>query len=279
MICSYARSTRNGAYECTIGRSPVSASPPATPTISCSRMPTLSTRSGWRRAAGANGVGRDVGQHERGARVLVEQRGGRGDERVPHRSASLRFDGGDDDVRPAGAVPAVSAAFDRRRGRGRPRWRRPAVTVNRAAMPPGQPWVADWLSITIAVRRSRPVAPAYAMASWLEPSSSSASPSSTYDPGRGRPWARRPSAMPTARPQPVAERAGADLDAGHQQPVGVVAERAVRRRRGRRATRRGRSPWRPAPRSRRPARGPWRAGTGPGPGRRRSSGVTRRTRS
>ena len=43
---------------------------------------------------------------------------------------------------------------------------------------PGQPWVADWLSITIAVSGS-PIAAAYAIASWFEPSSSSASPSST----------------------------------------------------------------------------------------------------
>ena len=49
---------------------------------------------------------------------------------------------------------------------------------NRAAMPPGQPCVADRLSITIAVIGSR-MAAAYAIASWFEPSSSSASPSST----------------------------------------------------------------------------------------------------
>ena len=39
---------------CTIGRSPARASPPATLTISCSLMPTLSTRSGYLAAALAN---------------------------------------------------------------------------------------------------------------------------------------------------------------------------------------------------------------------------------
>ena len=53
------------------------------------------------------------------------------------------------------------------------------AAVNRLAAPPGQPWLADPLSSTIAVRLASPVAPAYAIASWLEPSSSSASPSST----------------------------------------------------------------------------------------------------
>src|SRR5215469_15449638 len=37
-----------------IGRSPASASPPATPISSCSRMPTLITRPGWRAAARPN---------------------------------------------------------------------------------------------------------------------------------------------------------------------------------------------------------------------------------
>ena len=36
---------------CTIGRIPASASPPPTLTISCSLMPTLSTRSGYLAAA------------------------------------------------------------------------------------------------------------------------------------------------------------------------------------------------------------------------------------
>ncbi len=44
LICSYGRSTTNGAYECTTGRIPSSASPAATPIISCSRMPTLNRR-------------------------------------------------------------------------------------------------------------------------------------------------------------------------------------------------------------------------------------------
>jgi hypothetical protein len=39
---------------CAIGRSPASASPPVTPMSSCSRMPTLITRPGWRAEAGAN---------------------------------------------------------------------------------------------------------------------------------------------------------------------------------------------------------------------------------
>ena len=88
-------------------------------------------------------------------------------------------------------------------------WSRPStvsavqpLTVKRVAMPPGQPCVADWLSITIAVRLARPVAPAYAIASWLDPSSSSASPSRTYTRGLVRPWARRPSAVPTASARP-----------------------------------------------------------------------------
>jgi len=48
--CSKARSTRNEPNVCTIGRIPVNASPAPTLTSSCSRMPTLTTRSGCRRS-------------------------------------------------------------------------------------------------------------------------------------------------------------------------------------------------------------------------------------
>src|SRR5262245_18279102 len=46
----------NGVKVCTTGRIPVSASPPATPIIACSRMPRLITRSGCRALASSNAV-------------------------------------------------------------------------------------------------------------------------------------------------------------------------------------------------------------------------------
>ena len=50
LTCSKARSTRKDEKVCTIGRIPARASPAPTSTSSCSRMPTLTTRSGWRRS-------------------------------------------------------------------------------------------------------------------------------------------------------------------------------------------------------------------------------------
>lgn len=53
LTCSNGRSIRKLAKVCAMGRIPVSARPPAVPISSCSRMPTLITRSGCRPAAGS----------------------------------------------------------------------------------------------------------------------------------------------------------------------------------------------------------------------------------
>src|SRR4029077_11308620 len=65
-----------------------------------------------------------------------------------------------------------------------------------------QPWEEDRLSTATTVRLGRPTAPAYTIASLLLPSSSSASPTSTYtrgavSPRPGNPRASSPCATPT----------------------------------------------------------------------------------
>src|SRR5207302_10762770 len=67
--------------------------------------------------------------------------------------------------------------------RSSPSWSQPSTfpvdqpsIAKRDVRPPGQPSDDERLSTTTQTRRSRPVRPAYAIASWLLPSSSSASP-------------------------------------------------------------------------------------------------------
>ena len=148
------RSTRKVAIECTIGRSPVSARPPATPIISCSRMPTLMTRSGCAVAAGSN----ESAEMSASTRAT---RGSSSSSRVAvsmNRSRMLRSPSVRRWRRPrtagpgCGAVNASSIAS----------WSRPStaavaqpLTAKREAMPPGQPCVADALSTTTTCRLSQ----------------------------------------------------------------------------------------------------------------------------
>ena len=81
------------------------------------------------------------------------------DECVPHGGHSLRFDDRDDDVRPVDVGARCSAVSSAS-------WSRPStvsalqpLTVNRLAIPPGQPCVADWLSITIGGEAAEPGRP------------------------------------------------------------------------------------------------------------------------
>src|SRR6185437_17013141 len=68
-----------------------------------------------------------------------------------------------------------------------------------ASIPPGpQPHDDERLSTAPTVRLGSPAAPAYTIASLLLPSSSSASPTSTYTRGAARPCASSPCASPTA---------------------------------------------------------------------------------
>ncbi len=242
LTCSKARSTRNVPKVCTIGRIPVSARPAPTFTSSCSRMPTLTTRSGWLPDRLAEEPGRDLGEDQHGREVLLEQVGGR----CARTACADRGSGRRCSCR---QLLVGRARSPRRRGGRRRRDRtgpspaacgsRPSTVVTcqpsvakRAAIRPGTAYDDERLSTTTTVRASRPSAAASSSASWLEPSSSSASPTSTTT-RELSPWARRPSAVPTRQRQAVSEGAARDLHAGHQVAVGVVAERGVERRPGR----------------------------------------------
>src|SRR5205814_273927 len=104
-------------------------------------------------------LGGDVREHNGGTRILVEQRAGGTDEGVPHdHSSNLRSTRATTTCGRPGDRPGRAAASAS--------WSRPSTvtavqpfTVNRPAIPPGQPCVADWLSTTTTVRLSSPVAP------------------------------------------------------------------------------------------------------------------------
>src|SRR4029077_1131664 len=130
-----------------------------------------------------------------------------------------------------------------------------------------QPWEEDRLSTATTVRLGRPTAPASTIASLLLPSSSSASPTSTYTRGAvssrpGRPRASSPCATPTpiGRPCPSDPLAISTPDGGPRAPPrGIPAGEggggrdgppgAIRPSRSSPATTRGRTPWPRAPRS------------------------------
>jgi hypothetical protein len=130
--------------------------------------------------------------------------------------SSLRLDDGDHSQR----------ASLMRLGKGRVQ-RFVVTAVDGAGGPPldveperlGQPWVAEELSITTVVSCSNDSRPANAIASWLAPSSSSASPTSTT-------VSLRPEAESGGygEGQAVSERSAGDLDARDPRIVRVRAE-------------------------------------------------------
>ena len=109
-------------------------------------------------------------------------------------------------------------------------WSRPSTVMDdqpsilkRSPMPPGQPWVAEWLSMTQTVSLDRLNLPATAIASWLLPSSSSASPTRQNTLGSTSPFRSNAVATPTAMGQTVSQRSTGDLHAGYERAVGMLA--------------------------------------------------------
>src|ERR1700750_1398006 len=153
----------------------------------------------------------DLRQHHRGQRILVQQRRSRLREHTAHirhghyssPSTVATTSCGPADVAPAAVTRNADASAS---------WSRPETrtvdqppTAKCASIPPGpQPQVEDWLATATTVRFGRPTAPAYTIASLLLPSSSSASPTSTYTRGAGSPRPRSPRASsPCATPTPI----------------------------------------------------------------------------
>src|SRR4051794_24693564 len=151
----------------------------------------------------------DFGDHDRHALVVIEQVGGNPIEALTHR-VGHHF-----------SSTCATTACGRPRcswvsARAMASWSRPSQSAvlqpsspNRAAMPPGHPYVADRLSTTTVVSRSSPTLPAYAIASWFDPSSSAASPTRTSarPPDRSGPSSGgvRPTASGTPSPgEPLA---------------------------------------------------------------------------
>ena len=203
-------------------------------------MPTLTTRSGCR-GRGPEPVGADVGQDDGDARVALEQ--------VPRDASTKRS-----------RMPVTTARRPRRPPCGRPRCRprsarssasgsRPSTVVastsprpaNRAAMPPGQPCVADALSTTITVRASSPTRPANAIASWFDALVELAVADQAEDARPGTALGAQAERHADGQRQAVAERAGGDLDARHQVAGRGGGRAASRTRRSRPATPRGRT--------------------------------------
>ena len=212
-------------------------------------------------------AGGDVGQHDRDARVVVEQLGGGVDEALPHGRSSLAPRRR---RRAAGPGWRPRARARSRRGRGR----RPSravqpLTANRLAMPPGQPWVADCVvdDDRRSGRRGR------RGRRTRSPRGSSPRPArrrraGTKTRGAVRALGAQPERDADGEREAVAERAGARSPRRGPAPVGVVAERRVEPPKPS-SQPRGKKPRRRAPRSRPAARGPSRAGSGRGRGRRR----------
>ena len=188
-----------------MGRSPSKARPAATPIISCSRMPTLNTRS-WRGSsetpisASTMRRARIVVERARGALVEALAHGG-------HRATSA--------TTTCGARAGRCAAPARsRRGRGRRRAPRSSPRARSAPRPRrASGRSTEWLSTTIAVRRPSPRRPASWTASQLLPSSSSASPTRQNDPRPLAPARLEAERRADRDRQAVAERAARDLDA------------------------------------------------------------------
>ena len=152
-------------------------------------------------------------------------------------------------------------------------------TAKRAAIPPGQPCVGDRLSITTAVRLSRPSAPGERRwpRGWC-PRRARASPTRHDDPRPVRPAARRPSASADRQRQSVTQRA-ATRSRRRAPGCGPGGCRAASRTSPRPSShdRVDEALGGQARRSRPSGRGPSRAGSGRGPGRRTRSGATSST--
>ena len=230
-------------------------------------MPTLTTRSGWRRSTSSKNCAGDLGVDERDRQVLVDEVGGGAGERLRGSWSCLLLHLGDDRVRPAGAG-AVRAC-------SRASWSRPSTVAacqpsaaNRGAIR-ARPVVARRRVVDDHHgQRVQPSAPASSIASGLLPSSSSASPTSTTT-RESMPCARRPSAVPTASGSPwPSEPLEISTPGTRPGPGGGPA--ASRTSPSRPASPRGRSPSRRASRSRPSGRAPWRGRTGPARGRRGS---------
>ena len=265
MICSSARPVRNGAAPETNGIRPPLASPAPTPTMFCSAIPTLISRSGnafWKApslleptlslttATIRSSSRRELDQRalERVAAVealascqlLQRLRGllGVGDLVVPL-DAVL-------DERHAAALDRVwrsRSSGDRARTAARRSVSSSASTSLPSTVRTAQPNASNFASSgssalvssvrapccrrlrsTITVRLSRPRWPAAMIASQLEPSCSSPSPTRT-NVRRGEPSSLAAIAVPTADRQPVPERAGVGLHARHLVAVRVAVER------------------------------------------------------
>ena len=261
------RSARSAA-----GRS--SASPPATPIISCSRMPTLTTRSGC--GARPARTGRRRCRPARPRRAGRRRAAGGGvDEALPHRRSSLAPRATTTCGRPGGGREralerVVVAAVDGRRGPavdGEPRGdaARPAVGGGRVVDD-------DTVSASRPTRRRR-----RSPRGW-SPRPARRRRSGTKTRGSVRALGAQAERDADGERQAVAERAGARSrrpargrsgwwPSGESKPPRPSSQP------------RGRSPWPRGRRSRPAARGPSRAGSGRGRGRRRSAGSTRSTRS
>ncbi len=267
LTCSKARSTRNEPNVCTIGRIPVSARPAPTLTSSCSRMPTLITRSGWRASTSpknwpeisAYTSATDGSVSTRSAAVRANWM--RGFIASPPRRRRRRWAG-----RPDGATGPSRG----RRGRARRRRRcaspRPA---NRSAIRPGTAYDDDRLSTTTTVSASSDERGGQlerlVVAALVE-----LRVADEYDdPGADALGAQAERRADRQR-ETVTERAGGDLHAGHQVAVGVEAERRVERCPVGQPRLREEARGRRAPRSRPSARAPWTGRTGRGAGRRSS---------
>ena len=200
--CSQGRSTRKGAYECTTGRMPSRAMPAATEINSCSRMPTLTTRSRMpRRRTDLLEAGHaDVRQHERDPRIMVERLGDHAGESLAHDAHAVSTTATTTWGRP-GAITANAPSSAP--------WSRPDTvralqpsTVNLPSIPPGQPCVADRLSTTTAsqIVQAEPAGERDRLV--VRALVELGVPDQADDAGRARPCARSASATPTARGRP-----------------------------------------------------------------------------
>src|SRR5690349_8277529 len=158
-------------------------------------------------------VGGDLRQHHRGQRILRQQRRSRLRENgthVGHHPSSLLSTSATTSCGPPEAEPEPAPADVTRNAAASASWSRPDTRVTGqpaaakcASIPPGpQPHDDERLSTATTVRLGSPAAPAYTIASLLLPSSSSASPTSTYTRGTLRPCASSPCATPTPRGRP-----------------------------------------------------------------------------
>ena len=235
-------------------------------------MPTLNTRS-WRGQLG----GADLGEDDRGARIVVERARRRARRSACASWSSLHLR--DDHVRPRRRSP-LSA-------RSSASWSRPST---RAALQPSSSKRAAIAARPVVGRGAvvdddRGEAPEPEPAGELHrlPVAALVELGVAHEADHARalaaPRASSAEGHADRDRQAVAERAARDLHAGDEHAIGVVAQRRVEGAEAGQARRRRRSPWPRARRSTPPGRGPWRAGSDRGRDRRCARGSTRRTRS